>query len=61
MTIENGRVGVLVAEYVLHEPGTFEMGDVVVTYGSGLHRREQMLGMAACLTTAADTSTCATR
>jgi len=37
-----------------------KVGDVVVSYESGLHHRQQSLGTAACLTTAADTSSCTT-
>jgi hypothetical protein len=58
VTVAAGQDGVLIAAYTLREPGTFEMGDVVVRYHSGLHRRQQHLGLAVCLTTASDTSSC---
>jgi len=60
VTVEEGQSGVLIAKFIVRTAGTYEIGDVVVNYHSGLHHRKQSLGMAACLTTTADTSSCTT-
>jgi hypothetical protein len=41
----------LIAEYVPTSDGTFDPGDVVVSYRSGLHRRSVHLGLSVCMST----------
>jgi len=49
--IASGTEGMIIGGFTLDHNGTYELGPLVVTYHSGLHRRTVIIDPAGCLTT----------